>query len=247
VSASLVSTRGAVHAPDDPASGATAAQVHDDHARVRAEMRATARLHRASRRARRRYRGSRVVLALLLFLTLAASARVHGADDDTPRLPGTVVGVLDGDTVDVRLGSGMMRVRLHAIDTPERGQPYGDAAKDALSRLVFGKAVELEPYEQDRYDRLVARIWMGELDVNAQMVRDGYAWAYRRYVDDVRYCIYEYDARQARRGLWKAPREQSVAPWEWRRRKTLEGRFTDYTNQSVAGCISEVSVVGSVG
>ena len=204
-------------------------------------------MQRASLRARRRYRGSRVLLALLLILTLAASARVHGADDDAPRLPGTVVGVVDGDTLDVRLSSGMIRVRLHAIDTPERGQPYGDAAKDALSRRVFGKAVELEPYEQDRYDRLVARIWMGELDVNAQMVKDGYAWAYRKYLDDARYCIYEYDARQAGRGLWRAPREQRVAPWEWRRRKTLEGRFTDYTNQSVAQCISEVSVVGSVG
>ena len=204
-------------------------------------------MRRASHRDRRRYRGTRILLALLLFLALAASARVHGADDGTPRLAGTVVGVVDGDTVDVRLGSGMIRVRLNAIDTPERGQPYGEAAKEALSRRVFGKAIELEPYEQDRHDRLVARIWMGGLDVNAQMVKDGFAWAYRKYLDDVRYCIYEYDARQAQRGLWNAPREQRVAPWEWRGRKTLEGRFTDYTTQSVAQCIAEVSVVGSVG
>jgi endonuclease YncB( thermonuclease family) len=190
LSASLASGLGAAHAPDAPSSGVAATQGHADRVSVRAEI-----------RTRRRYRGSRVLLALLLLLTLAASTRVHGADDATPRLPGTVVGVVDGDTVDVRLSSGMIRVRLHAIDTPERGQPYGDAAKDALSRRVFGKAVELEPYEQDRYDRLVARIWMGDLDVNAQMVKDGHAWAYRRYLDDVRYCSFEYDARQAGRGL----------------------------------------------
>jgi len=210
-------------------------------------MRAAARLHSANLRARRRFRGSRILLALLLFLALAASARAQDASDSTPRLPGTVVGVVDGDTVDVRLASGMIRVRLHAIDTPERGQPYGDAAKDALSRRVFGKAVELEPYEQDRYDRLVARIWLGELDVNAQMIKDGYAWAYRKYLDDVRYCVYEYDAKQAGRGLWKPAREKPVAPWEWRRRKALDGRFTDYSHQSVPQCISEVPVVGSVG
>ncbi|MGB5102590.1 MAG: thermonuclease family protein [Steroidobacteraceae bacterium] len=177
------------------------------------------------------------LLATSLFLTLDATLHAQ----DLPRLPGTVVGVVDGDTVDVRLSSGMIRVRLQAIDTPERGQPYGDAAKQVLARIVFGKAVELEPYEQDRYDRLVARIWLGNVDVNASMIRDGYAWAYRRYLDDVRYCIYEYDARQARRGLWQAPAGQRVAPWEWRRRKALAGRFTDYAAQTVAECIAEAS------
>lgn len=172
-------------------------------------------------------------------LFLAVDAPLHA--QDLPRLPGTVVGVVDGDTVDVRLSSGMIRVRLQAIDTPERGQPYGDAAKRALARIVFGKAVELEPYEQDRYDRLVARIWLGDVDVNASMIKDGYAWAYRRYLDDVRYCIYEHDARQARRGLWQAPADQRVAPWEWRRRKTLEGRFTDYAAQTVAECVAEAN------
>lgn len=176
-----------------------------------------------------------VIFPALLSLTLGVTLRA----EDLPRLPGTVVGVVDGDTVDVRLDSGMIRVRLHAIDTPERGQPYGDAAKQALARIVFGKAVELEPYEQDRYDRLVARIWLGEVDVNAAMIKDGYAWAYRRYLDDVRYCIYEHDARRARRGLWQAPADQRVAPWEWRRRKALAGRFTDYAAQTVAECVAE--------
>lgn len=176
------------------------------------------------------------LFATALFLT-------HGVPlhaQDLPRLPGTVVGVVDGDTVDVRLSSGMIRVRLQAIDTPERGQPHGDAAKQALARIVFGKAVELEPYEQDRYDRLVARIWLGDMDVNAAMIRNGHAWAYRRYLDDVRYCIYEFDARRARRGLWQASAgDARIAPWEWRRRKTLAGRFTDYAAQTVAGCIAE--------
>jgi len=174
---------------------------------------------------------------LVTCLLLAHDAPLHA--QDLPRLPGTVVGVVDGDTVDVRLNSGMIRVRLQAIDTPERGQPYGDAAKQALVRIVFGKAVELEPYEQDRYDRLVARIWLGDVDVNAAMIKNGYAWAYRRYLDDVRYCIYEFDARRARRGLWQASAGERVAPWEWRRRKALAGRFTDYAAQTVAECIAE--------
>lgn len=194
-------------------------------------------MRRSHRSARRRAHWFGVIFTAVLSLTL--NARLHAGD--LPRLPGTVVGVVDGDTVDVRLGSGMIRVRLQAIDTPERGQPYGDAAKQALARIVFGKAVELEPYEQDRYDRLVARIWLGDVDVNASMIKEGYAWAYRRYLDDVRYCIYEHDARRARRGLWQAPAEQWVAPWEWRRRKTLAGRFTDYAAQTAAECVADAN------
>jgi len=171
---------------------------------------------------------------LLLALSLGQTAR---ATDD-PVLPGTVVGVVDGDTADIRLQSGMIRVRLHAIDAPERDQPHGSASKQALSRLVFGKQVNVEPVEQDRYDRLVARLWLDELDVNAQMVKQGAAWVYRRYADDPAYCTYEKSARDQKRGLWALPRDQRAAPWEWRKRKTLGGAFTDYDVEPVAACIA---------
>lgn len=155
-------------------------------------------------------------------------------------LEGVVVGVVDGDTADVRLQSGMIRVRLHAVDAPERGQPYGEAAKEALSRLAFGKAVDVEPIEQDRYDRLVARLRVGGVDVNAELVKQGYAWVYRKYADDDAYCAYEKAARDLRRGLWSLSPHERTAPWEWRQRKTLQGRFTDYSSQSVAECVESL-------
>jgi endonuclease YncB( thermonuclease family) len=157
---------------------------------------------------------------------------------EPPVLDGVVVGVTDGDTVDVRLDSGMVRIRLHAIDAPERGQAHGQAAKEALSGLVFGKAVQIEPFEQDRYDRLVARLWLGDLDVNAEMIKRGYAWVYRRYADDPAYCAYEQAARDLRRGLWSPAQPSVTAPWEWRRRKTLEGRFTNYARETVSECVA---------
>ena len=172
------------------------------------------------------------VLMLLLAWPLGSQAQ------EAPVLDGVVVGVTDGDTVDVRLDSGMVRIRLHAIDAPERGQAHGQAAKAALSALVFGKAVHVEPFEQDRYDRLVARLWLGDLDVNAEMIKLGYAWVYRRYADDAAYCAYEKAARDLRRGVWNPPQPSVIAPWEWRRRKTLEGRFTDYSRETVAECVA---------
>jgi micrococcal nuclease len=174
-----------------------------------------------------------LLLALLLPLADAAA-------QPEPSLPGVVVGVIDGDTVDVRLASGMIRVRLHAVDAPERDQPQGAAAKAALSALVFGKAVDVEPIEQDRYDRLVARLWLGDLDVSAALVKQGAAWVYRRYADDPAYCAYEKASRDLGRGLWALPAAQRVAPWEWRRRKSLGHGFTDYSGESVAACVASL-------
>ena len=177
---------------------------------------------------------------LLITWFLIAPADLHAEEPVVPVLRGIVVGVVDGDTADVRLESGMIRVRLHAVDAPEQGQPSGRAAKEALSRRVYGQAVRVEPVEQDRYDRLVARLWVGELDVNAELLRQGHAWVYRRYADDPRYCDYEAAARSAGRGLWLLPSAQRAAPWEWRRRKSLGGAFTDYSTETAASCTASL-------
>jgi endonuclease YncB( thermonuclease family) len=178
----------------------------------------------------------RLLTPLLLALALTVTCRA----DPNPFLEGVVVGVVDGDTADIRLQSGMVRVRLHAIDAPERDQPKGAASKAELSKLIYGKGVKLEPIEQDRYDRLVARLWLDGLDVNAEMLKSGQAWVYRRYADDPAYCAYEKAARDLGRGLWALPREQRAAPWEWRRRKTLASQFTNYDGESVAACVASL-------
>lgn len=179
------------------------------------------------------------VLTLLAFIPNAASrADASARIDVTPVLAGQVVGVIDGDTLDVRLASGMLRVRLHAIDAPERGQPGGDAARRALASLAHGREVALEPIEQDRYDRQVARVWLDGSDLNAELLRRGHAWVYRRYAAAPEYCRLEAVARDSRAGLWVLPPEQRIAPWEWRQRKTLQGRFTDYSKESTRDCIA---------
>jgi len=134
-------------------------------------------------------------------------------------LRGTVVQVLDGDSLRVRLESGPIEVRLHAADAPEYDQPGGREARRALARrLAPGTIVELEPIEQDRYERIVAIVHAGAEDVNAWVVQQGHAWAYRHYTTDERYCRWEDEARQAKRGLWQLPAHSRIAPWDWRRR-----------------------------
>ncbi len=76
------------------------------------------------------------------------------------------------------------------------------------------------------------------MDVNAEMIRTGNAWTYRRYADDPAYCTYEKAARDLGRGLWRLPPSHRVAPWEWRQRKSRAGRFTDYSQETVAACVA---------
>ena len=182
----------------------------------------------------------RTLQTVVALLALLLDAGPPVVASDLPVLHGTVVGVIDGDTADIRLESGMIRIRLHAIDAPESGQPNGKAAKSALSQLIFGKAVEVEPFEQDRYDRLVARVWLDGHDINAAMIKSGNAWAYRRYADEPAYCAYEKAARDLGRGLWRLPPADRVAPWEWRQRKPRAGRFTDYSQETVATCVASL-------
>lgn len=182
------------------------------------------------------------MLRRILLASLSCAMFIAGAAaaEDLPRLQGTVVGIADGDTVDLRMDSGMIRVRLHAIDAPEHDQPYGKAAKRELSRLVYLRRVEVEPIEQDQYDRLVGRLWLGDVDVNAELLRLGVAWVYRRYAHEPDYCAYEQDARALERGLWGLPSIPPVAPWEWRQREKRRKPFTDYTGQSLAECIASL-------
>src|SRR5512132_197865 len=71
-------------------------------------------------------------------------------------LPGKVTRVIDGDTIDVLLSTGLIRVRLQGVDAPERDQPGGREAQQWLRRRLIDHAVQLEPISQDRYERMVA-------------------------------------------------------------------------------------------
>jgi endonuclease YncB( thermonuclease family) len=154
-------------------------------------------------------------------------------------LSGTVTRVIDGDTIEVQLSSGPIRVRLHSIDSPEKDQPWGSKAQAALAGRVDGRQVELEPITQDHYERLVAVVFLGSENINGWMVQQGDAWAYRDYLEDPSYCAWEAVARASRLGLWSLPPDSRVAPWEWRAagRGSTAG-FTDYGSETAVGCVA---------
>lgn len=155
---------------------------------------------------------ARSILALLFAVATLSPAHAE--------LVGRVVAVHDGDTITGLVAGRSVRIRLHGIDAPERGQPFANASRHALEAQVAGRDVRIVERGHDGYGRVLGRVYAGSIDVNAEQVRAGYAWVFRRFVNDPGLLALEAEAKAARRGLWRDPR--AVAPWKWRERRMLQ-------------------------
>jgi endonuclease YncB( thermonuclease family) len=177
--------------------------------------------------------GSRLAVLTALALLLApAAARAQSCT--MPRkpaglVPASVVRVVDGDTIVVRLGDGRTtRVRLIGIDTPEVHpsdklrrdaqrtgkdaaaiQALGARASEFTRKHLAGRTIDLErdATALDRYGRTLAYVWLGGDLYNLVIVREGYAGLLTippnvKYAGTLAAC--HRTAREARRGLWAA-------------------------------------------
>jgi endonuclease YncB( thermonuclease family) len=131
--------------------------------------------------------------------------------------PAKVISITDGDTLKVLNKNQQVKIRLAEIDCPERGQPWGNKAKQALSGYTFQKTVTIDPVTKDRYGRTVATVIVEGENVNKMMVQQGHCWVYRRYVQDPEFFDLENEARTGKRGLWSLLETERVPPWEWRK------------------------------
>lgn len=156
--------------------------------------------------------------SVILLLSLPGQAGVLNEFKTKAVYPGyyRVIGVKDGDTVEIMLNGSPQAVRLLHIDAPEKKQPYGMAAKQVLSDFCYGKDVALDgKVSKDRNGRLLAvLITRKNVDVNASMIVSGYAWHFKKYSKDPYYGNLERQARKERVGLWADP--NPVAPWDYR-------------------------------
>lgn len=166
--------------------------------------------------------GNIIVFLVLSALLLAASKQLGWLDPQRGRFT-----AIDGDS----LRKDGAEYRLMAIDAPElrqrcaraSGKLYdcGREAKDALRRLTLGRALNCRITDRDRYGREVAECFDGSLNINAEMVRLGWAVAYRRH--GVFFVPQENEARAAQRGIWQGHFDP---PEDWRaqqRRGTMRG------------------------
>lgn len=149
-----------------------------------------------------------------------------------------VVAVSDGDTFTARCGEPgqyeQVKVRMAAIDAPERRQAFGERAKEALSEVIYKQTVEMQCPKTDHYKRSVCTVRVAPrsapdgprtLDVGLAMVSIGLAWWYRDYAKEQtpqergQYEFAEGEAKAKRAGLWVdlGTAADPLPPWEWRR------------------------------
>lgn len=152
-----------------------------------------------------------LVLCLFLLLTLPTL---------TWAWSGKVVGVAGGDTITVLRGKEQVRIRLYGIDTPEKGQASGNKASQFTSKMVYGKVVEVEVVDTDRYGLTVALVAVNKQILNEELLKAGYAWVYYQYCHEMichAWADYQFAAKLDKRGLWSEP--SPIPPWEFRRKK----------------------------
>jgi endonuclease YncB( thermonuclease family) len=156
----------------------------------------------------------RYFVLLLLILPVSVPAN---------ELAGKVVHVSDGDSIIVLADNAQHKVRLGAIDAPERFQAYGNKSKKSLTALIAGKHVTVRYNKRDKYDRIVGKVFLQDMDVGLEQVKRGMAWFYRFYQEELEpedraaYAQAEDLARRDRVGLWADAKP--VPPWEFRRRQ----------------------------
>lgn len=128
---------------------------------------------------------------------------------------GTVVGIIDGDTIDVLINKTSMRIRVEGIDCPEKNQDFGSRAKQFTSTFCFGREVVIKKKEFDKYDRMVAMVKLLDgTDLSESLLLEGLAWHYKKYDNSIKLAELENLARTQKIGIWSLP--NPVAPWCFR-------------------------------
>lgn len=127
--------------------------------------------------------------------------------------------IVDGDTIAI----DGVKIRLEGIDAPESDQvcldqqstkwTCGIAARDRLAERIGNRSIDCTPAGSDKDYRTLAVCRLAGEDLNAWMVRQGWALAFVRYSKV--YVAEEEEARSAKRGLWSGA---FIAPWDWRHR-----------------------------
>ena len=155
---------------------------------------------------------------VLVLIALAVLTTTSNADT----LTGRVVGIADGDTLTLLDATNTQhKIRLSGIDSPEKGQPFGQACKKSLSDLAYDRVVAVDSNKLDRYGRVIGKVLVNGQDVNLEQVRRGCGWHYKKYqneqiLDDrLSYNAAEESARARRVGLWTDL--EPTPPWEWRK------------------------------
>jgi len=183
-------------------------------------------------------RSSKMITRKILLILFSVTAIIYLsttpilARNPIRTVDGIVTQVTDGDTVKLATTEGaklnfilygmavteMERVSRKTGMVSKPGQLYGEEAYEALKSKMLDSKVKVDIMAVDRYKRMVGIVYLDNKNINLEMVKEGWAWAYREYLDrpyTSEYLNAERDARTKRSSLWQQPNPQP--PWEFRK------------------------------
>lgn len=112
------------------------------------------------------------------------------------------IGVYDGDTITILHENKPIKVRLAAVDCPEKKQAYGEKAKQFTSSILFNKTCKILVSDTDRYGRIVGLVIVGGDTVNYELIKHGLAWHYRKYDSNETLDYYHQVAKRNGLNIW---------------------------------------------
>ncbi len=121
----------------------------------------------------------------------------------------------DGDTVKIKDGTKVYKLRISDIDAPERTQTYGLKSRRALMKFCKNASVQVQLLGTDKYQRELGKLECNNQDASFYMLKNGYAWFYQQYSSDSALELAELEARNNKRGVWQS--QHPTPPWVWRK------------------------------
>lgn len=133
-----------------------------------------------------------------------------------PEIKGKVIGIKDGDTVEILEGKTKIKVRLFGIDCPEQHQDFGQKAKAFTSDMCFGKEVKVLVKGKDYFGRTLAELVLPNgKNLNQELVKEGMAWHFKKYSSSKILEKLQSEAKSKKIGLWS--HANPIPPWEFRK------------------------------
>jgi len=135
-------------------------------------------------------------------------------------ITGTIDSVIDGDSITIISNGKEVDISIFGIDTPEKTQAFGQNARNFTGAMVSGKKIRIEPITQDHDGRTVAMVFVNGINLNEQIVSQGFGWVYRQYCKES-FCAdwlkLESNAKASHKGLWTDA--NPIPPWEYRQKQ----------------------------
>ncbi len=163
---------------------------------------------------------NKFIILLLLLSSFSCKNEKQNKEDNYPfDFIANVIGIKDGDTIEVLFNQVPIVIRLEHIDCPEKKQPFGNKAKKFTSDFIFKENARMVSQgKKDRWGRLIAVVFneKGE-NLNKAIVQNGFGMHFKKYSSDLSYDELEVDAKDNGRGMWSDP--NVIEPWVFRKKK----------------------------